>query len=121
VRAKRTDKSQSAIVKQLRQRGAQVIVTNFGNDFPDLLIGLAHWSLVEIKEADGDLSRGQLQFLSDAKGRVGVATNFDDALEIAAGVGHLTLLQKEAITKWLYLNHSQQSLSVRKFFKLIGK
>lgn len=120
--AKKTDRSQPTIVKELRQRGTQVIITNFGNDFPDLLIGGGvNWSLVEIKEPDGDLSRGQLEFLANAQGRVGVATDIDTAFAIAHGIGYLSVLQKDEIGKWLIRNPTQKSLSVRKFFKVIEK
>ena len=120
MRAKRTDKSQAEIVRELRKRGVQVIVTNFGNDFPDLLCGRhGQWFLIEIKEKDGDLSRGQLEFLAEANGYTGVATDADEAFYIIEAWGHLSRAKQVILSKWLIRNPSQQSLSVKKFTALM--
>lgn len=122
---KRTDKSQKDIVDALRKSGVQVIVTNFGQDFPDLLCGYRAvsepgWVLIEIKEPDGSLDRGQLEFIANAKGRVGVATTFDEALALVRATDGISLLGKDAIDQWLLKNPTQGQLSVKKFRKVIA-
>lgn len=119
--AKRTDKSQKGIVDELRKFGVQVVVTNFGESFPDLLCGyFCNWALVEIKESDGAFSRGQLEFLATSKGKCGVATNAQEAFQVVKNDGHLYPYEQNKIDVWLIRNPTQQSLSVKKFFKVIA-
>lgn len=119
---KRTDRSQLDIVKDLRARGVQVIVTNFGSSFPDLLIGyrLRNWLLVEVKEPNGCFDRGQLQFLADACGPVAVATTADEAAFALHEGKALQTSQKDKIAAWLLRNPTQETLSVKKFRAVIG-
>jgi len=117
--AKRTDSNQASIVKDLRKARAQVEVTNMGDDFPDLVAGWSQWVLLEIKNPDGDFSRGQLSFLATAQGPVGFATNTEEAFDVLQGY-HLTRSQKEQIAVWLIKNPDQQSLSVKKLRKLVN-
>lgn len=124
MRAKRTDGNQKAIVEALRKYGAKVIVTNFGDDFPDLLCSslTSEWVLMEVKEPHGCLDRGQLAFLSDVRcGAVAVVTNEDEAIDaLRDEENRLEYREQEAIEKWLIKNPNQQSLSVKKFRKVIN-
>jgi hypothetical protein len=122
--AKKTDKSQADIVRELRQCQIQVIVTNMGNDFPDLLVcsSLApEWVLLEVKEENGKCSRGQLQFIADAKGYVAMTTTFKRALEIAVVPNVFCFKQeeKDLIAVWLEKNPNVKQIAVRKFFRTI--
>jgi hypothetical protein len=120
--AKRTDGNQSLIVADLRSRGFQVIVTNFGNDFPDLLVGAyGQWWLMEVKQPDGELDRGQLEFLVKAKGRVVVVTGPEEAYQSVADGRTIGQRAKTELDTWLLKNPSQKCLSVRKFRKIIGE
>jgi len=120
MRAKRTDKNQADIVRDLRLAGVQVLVTNFGDDFPDLLCGWrGKWTLLEIKKPDGDITRGQLEFARDAKGNIGIATTTDEACNVLFG-NTLTSSQQTKIATWLIKNPDQQSLSVKKLRKLVN-
>lgn len=121
--AKKVDRSQPAIVDELRKRGVQVHVTNFGNDFPDLLCsGRAGWVLVEVKEPGGDLSRGQLEFIAEAKGHVGVATDADEAVALVnfPMLESIAPGKQDRIAAWLVRNPTQKSLSIRKFREVIA-
>lgn len=117
---KRTDGNQKQIVSELKDRGLQVIITNFGLNFPDLLVGNHSWILVEVKEVDGCLDRGQLRFLASARGPVDVVTTAD---EVISGLmsGGLRSLQKDKIAAWLIKNPKQETLSMRKFRVVIGQ
>jgi hypothetical protein len=118
--AKRTDFNQKEIVDELRSRGVQTVLTNFGENFPDLLCGyMGDWTLIEVKQPDGSLDRGQLDWLSIARGRVGVATTPTEAVVLAIGPG-ISEVEKDRIAAWLIKNPTQQSLSVKKFRKLIN-
>jgi hypothetical protein len=119
---KRTDKNQAEIVKELRRRGVAVTITNFGNDFPDLLCDVPKfWSLLEVKEPDGSIDRGQLKFMSECHGPCAVVTTPDEAwLTINEGAW-LTNAHKDRIAGWLICNPTQETLSVRKFRKLINE
>lgn len=115
---KRTDKNQAEIVDALRKAGVQVIITNFGQDFPDLLCGhQGQWMLVEVKQPDGSLDRGQLEFIAKAGGEVAVVTTIAEALDVFRpsrilwGIG-------DAVQEWLIKNPTQKSLSVKKYRKL---
>lgn len=119
--AKKVDANQQEIVKYLRKRGASVTITNFGNDFPDLLCGLPKfWSLLEVKEPDGSIDRGQLKFMSESHGPCAVVTTPDEAWEAISGEGWLTNEQKDKIEGWLLRNPTQETLSIRKFRAVIG-
>lgn len=124
--AKRTDKSQAQIVADLRKAGVQVIITNFGDDYPDLLLCAGQqigWVLAEVKNLGGRfvLSQGQLRFLSEARGYVGVVTDFQEAYTLALKPDKFALqtYQKTRIAQWLLQNPDQESLYVPKFFKLV--
>jgi len=120
MRAKRTDSNQASIVKDLRELGFQVVVTNLGDDYPDLMVGSkGTWTLIEIKKPDGDFTRGQLEFLADARGPIGYATDTGEAIGLIYG-DHLTLGQRIHISQWLIKNPDQQSLSVKKLRKLVN-
>lgn len=122
MRAKRTDKSQAAIVNKLRDAHIQTIVTNMGDDFPDLICAyMGSWTLVEVKEMDGgSLSRGQLEFFAGAWGRCAVVTDFDSAYKaITTGQGLVTPKQQERIFAWLQKNPTQESVRIKKFMALI--
>src|SRR5213076_2556669 len=113
--AKKTDGNQKEIVDGLRRFGARVIITNFGDDFPDLLVSTltSEWVLLEVKQPDGCLDRGQMQFLADVRcGAVAVVTTEDEALDAldADGLQRLEYWQQMAIEKWLVKNPTQQSL-----------
>ena len=124
MRAKRTDKNQAEIVEHLRAVGVQTIVTNMGNDFPDLLCGAScwnGWTLLEVKQPSGCLDRGQLEFLRDATGAVAVVTDVDEAtFAVLSGDGLLGESDREQIAKWLIRNPDQETVSVKKFRKLIN-
>lgn len=117
--AKKVDASQSQIVKDLRDAQVQTIVTNFGNDFPDLLTGFEHWVLIELKEIDGSITRGQLKFISEAKGFIGLATDFDSAFLCAVMPRQYCFRadEQDRIAAWLELNPNVKTIAVRKFFR----
>lgn len=123
--AKKTDGNQVEIVNALRKHGVQVVITNFGESFPDLLCGYGRsWSLLEVKQPDGDLSRGQLEWLSNAKGRVAVVTTPDEAVDAAINGIHskhtLFLNSGFQLEQWLIKNPNQQSLRVSRFRRIIN-
>ena len=121
MRAKRTDKNQAEIVKLLRRHYGQVIVTNMGDDFPDLLCGSnGGWTLLEVKQPNGCLDRGQLKFLSEAHGAVAVVTNIDEAINALWDADTLNDEQKVRIAHWLIRNPDQETLSVKKFRAVIA-
>lgn len=122
MRNKRTDKNQKSIVAKLRDAGIQVIVTNMGDNYPDLMCARYQWVLVEIKQPDGDLKRGQLEFLSNAKGYIGVVVNFEQAyaLIMKPSTHALSPGEQDRIAGWLIRNPTQQTLAVNKFFKIIN-
>lgn len=121
MRAKRTDKNQASIVADLRKAGIQVIVTNMGDNYPDLMCARYQWVLVEIKQPDGSLDRGQLEFLRDARGHVAVATTFTEAYRAVMNPQSYAITPKkqERIAFWLSQNPAQETLAVKKFFKII--
>lgn len=122
--AKRTDSNQAEIVDYLRAQGYQVVLTNMGNDFPDLLVGNGHeWSLMEVKSEQGSLDRGQLRFLAEAQAPAAVVTNAESALRMAKvpRIWRIITSERDAINVWLIRHPEQNKLSVRKFFKLIGR
>lgn len=119
---KRTDKGQLAIVRELEACGIQTIVTNFGESFPDLIVCSPRnlqWVLLEIKEIDGSFKRGQLQFIADAKGLVGAATDAQTAYSVANSPGEFCFSanDKNRIDVWLSKNLEVKQIAVRKFFK----
>jgi hypothetical protein len=112
LRAKRTDHNQKQIVSDLRDAHRQVHITNFGQDFPDLLTAHAgEWALLEVKQESGSLDRGQLRFLANAKGKVAVVTTSREAMNPE----YLTPDHKAKIHVWLLQNPDQETLSVKKF------
>ncbi len=124
---KRTDHVQNTIVKDLRACGIQVIITNDGFDHPDLLCGYRGiWTLLEIKNplvtnvSKGTMTRGQLEFIADARGPVGVATNFEESRRIIVDQDWITQREQENIIAWLIRNPDQQSLSVSKFREMLN-
>lgn len=120
---KRTDFNQKGIVDGLRQIGVQAILTNFGQDFPDLLCGYRDvWVLLEVKEESGSsLDRGQLKFLANATAPVAVVTTLEEAIEEVTyvGVNKRSRYDYSKIHGWLLANPLQHSLSVKKFRALI--
>lgn len=120
--AKRTDGNQAEIVSHLRSCGIQVIVTNMGDDFPDLLCGsAAGWTLLEVKQPDGCLTRGQLAFISDSRGKVAVVTEKREASTRLWSEDFITAKQRDLIAEWLIRNPDQEKLRVTKFRKIIGE
>lgn len=116
---KRTDKNQAEIVDALRKVGVQVIITNFGQDFPDLLCGyLGEWRLVEVKQPNGSLDRGQLEFIANARGVVQVITTIDEAMDMFARGDFNALVTQHRVHQWLLANPNQKSLSVKKYRNL---
>lgn len=121
---KKVDASQKNIVSEMRKLGIQVIITNAGNDFPDLLCGWANqWVLLEIKEQDGRLDCGQLRFLADANGAVAVVIGADNAIQAVTDPFEycLSSSQKDKIVKWLLKNPTQESIRMSPFFDLIAE
>lgn len=121
--AKKVDGNQQPIVDALRKSGVTVIITNWGNDFPDLLCGKrGRWVLQEVKEPSGSLDRGQLLFMVNAGGcPIEVVTTPGEALavmEYPKTFAHY-LANQARVAVWLAKN-PQQSLSVKKFRKVIG-
>lgn len=121
--AKRTDRSQSGIVKEMRKYRAQVIVTNMGDDFPDLLVGrrAQGWKLTEVKELDGCFSRGQLKFLAEAHGAVDIVTSKEDAIISLKVYRRLTVDEQARISAWLLTEPNQETIRVQKLLKIIGR
>jgi hypothetical protein len=120
--AKRVDRSQPAIVKTLRTTGSQIIVTNMGDDFPDLLCGTHnYWKLVEVKELDGKFSRGQLMFLSMATGPVDIITGEADGIRSLTTKRRLTLQEQHEMRIWLLRNPNQETIRVQKLLGIIGR
>lgn len=118
--AKKVDRSQSAIVKAFRSAGTQVVVTNSGNDFPDLLVCKKSWKLVEVKEPDGSFSRGQLVFLATATGPVDIVVGEDDAMMSLKEDRFLSPNEQGRIGIWLATN-DQETISVQKLLTMIGR
>lgn len=114
----RVDTNHKEIVQKLRDCGIQVEDTSkLGRNFPDLIACKRQWVMIELKEFSGKISRGQMQFLADAKGFVGVAVDFDGALKIASDpvVYALTKKDKEHITQYL-LRWQGKFLSMKRFY-----
>lgn len=119
-RAAKIDKNQPAIVKGLRRVGVQVIIPNAGDDFPDIITCYRNsWVLIEIKDQNTPMKRGQMQFLADAKGKVGIAMNCEEALSIAKGEGVLTDKQKNNIAVFLR-TFEGKTMAIRKFLRECG-
>ena len=121
MRAKRTDGNQKSICESLKKCGVQVIdCSNLGNSFPDLLLGFGGtWSLLELKVLDGGtLSRGQIKFLSQANGYVGLADTFEGALRLAKlpATFALTQAEKQTIAAFL-VRWKGEEISYRKFLR----
>jgi hypothetical protein len=120
MRAKRTDKNQAGIVDALRDH-FQVIVTNMGDAYPDLMVGFdGFWHLLEVKQPNGCLDRGQLEFMANSIGPVSVVTNEQEAID-AIYEGGISGNQRGQIHIWLIKNPTQDTLSVRKFRAVIGE
>lgn len=76
MKARRTDSNQKEIVDALRKVGVQVIVTNTGNDFPDLALAVTdEWTLAEIKSPTAKFYRGQIEFIANAQAPVAIFTD----------------------------------------------
>lgn len=119
--AKKVDANQPKIVMELRDQFIQVHLTSsLGNDFPDLLCANGgKWLLVEIKEIDGALDRGQMRFICESKGPVAVCTSSAEVVR-ALGIGGISREGKYKLQVWLVMNPNQRSLSLTKFRKVIG-
>jgi hypothetical protein len=118
---KRTDNNQAQIVRELRDRRYQVVVTNMGDDFPDLLVSRPvepFWMLCEIKDTK-PLSRGQLLFIANSKGPICVATTADEVIQEVER-GGIPQEGKDRLAQWLYKNPMKASLSLRKFRSELG-
>lgn len=82
---KRRDTNHPEIVTMLGDvPGLQVIdCSQFGDDFPDLMLGIAgHWLLLELKFGRGKLREGQALFAADAQGPVAVAWTRGEVLDL---------------------------------------
>lgn len=79
TRTKR-DRSHTAIVNELRQRGYSCAdLSSVGDDISDILVACSKWTgLVEIKSLDGQITASQLEFTSTWRGNVMFATNVDE-------------------------------------------
>lgn len=89
MKARRTDKNQEQLVKQMRQIGMTVAVTSgLGDDFPDLVCGLRNINyLFEVKNPNKPPSKrklrpGQQLFFDTWKGSVHKVETIDDVLKI---------------------------------------
>jgi hypothetical protein len=124
---KKVDANQKGIVSELRQLGIQVILTNMGENYPDLMVGHGgNWILLEVKNPLGGkfvLDRGQLRFLADARGFVAVVCDPDNAIQAVTDPREYCLSnsQQNKIVAWLVRNPTQETLSVLKFFDLIAE
>lgn len=119
--AKKVDRSQSSIIKTVRQMGGQVYATNFGNDFPDLLIGWrGAWRLWECKELDGSFSIGQLRFLAHADAHVDIVTGEEDAIVSLNSDRRITDIEQEAILDFMFRTE-QESIRVKKLLGMMGR
>lgn len=121
--AKRTDANQKEIVESLRDIGVQVIVTNFGDSYPDLMIAYSTWVLVEIKDKDTPVKRGQMEFMAQAKGYVGIALTFEEAKRLARNpeIFALSKKDKDRIATFL-CGWSGKQMAIGKFRKeVLGK
>lgn len=119
--AKKTDRSQSRIVLELRDQFIQCVLTSsLGNDFPDLLCANGgRWLLVEIKETDGAIDRGQMRFICESKGPVAVCVSSDEVVRALTG-GGISREGKNKLQVWLVFNPNQASLSLKKFRAVIA-
>lgn len=78
----RSDANQSEIVAALREAGRSVqVLSAVGNGCPDLLVG---WGgrllLMEVKTADGKLTRAQERWMRSWKGPVAIVRSVTEAL-----------------------------------------
>lgn len=95
--ANRRDLNQSQLVRDLRAAHFSVWdCSMLGNGFPDILVARNNLNiLVEIKDANGKLSAGQINFAREWKGPVIEARTLDDVLHAFAHA-----LARERLT-WL--------------------
>lgn len=83
TRAKRVDKNQAQIVKQLRKLGFSVELTyRLGKGFPDFIIGFngLHTIPIELKSKGGTLTIDEKNWKNNYKGYIIVAYNLEDIL-----------------------------------------
>ena len=85
---RRTDKNHVEIMWALRSVGASVYSTHrVGQGYPDLTVGFRGKNyLIEVKTADGDLTRDEINFFDSWAGQVQVATTVDEALAIIGAI-----------------------------------
>ena len=79
-RARKVDKSQSAIVKAFRACGASVeVLSDVGRGVPDLLVGFRgrNW-LIEVKEPGEGLTLSQMVWHEKWQGRTFIVRGVDD-------------------------------------------
>ncbi len=89
----RTDANHSAIVEALRGIGASVVsLADLGGGIPDLLIGFRGVNLLlEVKDGDKPISQRKLtraeeKFFEEWRGRVFLAVDVEDAVNIVMRV-----------------------------------
>lgn len=122
--AAKSDANQPAIVKALRDMGAQVVIIR---EPVDLLIGTrGEWKLAEVKDPDCSTTtfkRGQLEFLLEARGPVGILTNISEAVAFLQddNACQLTSKEEDGLMQWLQENPKQKELALTKFWKVIGR
>ena len=83
-KAKRVDKNQKQIVKQLRDLGFSVTLTyQLGQGKPDFYIGFGEWFTlpVELKSKGGTLTKDEKVFHSEYKGYIIIAYDLVDILK----------------------------------------
>lgn len=81
-KAKRVDKNQQQIVKQLRSLGFTVELTyRLGKGFPDFIIADGFFTIpVELKSKGGKLTPDEIQFHNRYKGYIIIAYDIADIL-----------------------------------------
>lgn len=82
-KAKRVDKNQKLVVKQLRKLGYSVLITSsLGKGFPDFIIGFNNlFSVpVELKSEGGTLTKDEKDLHDSYKGYIIVAYSLEEIL-----------------------------------------
>lgn len=120
---KRIDSNQNEIVGHLERFGIQVIrLSDVGRDRPDLIVCENEiWVFIEVKRPNGKISRGQVRWHATARGWSGIATDREEALNLARYPNAFALnrTEKRRLREWLD-NHDDKQLSID-LFRLIVK
>lgn len=118
--AKQTDKNQKAIVEYLQKGGLGVEI--IGRPL-DLLVARldSFWIMLEVKGKDGDVSRGQIEYMAFAKGFCQVVTDGFEALNAVQFPKKycLTRRQRDRLAAWLIKNPERETINVNQFRKVI--